>query len=426
MTSRWSFIATCFLLPGTLLAQDVVFQSNFDAEDGFVALPGSEDTRFTFGYDYAEFDDIPEAPNSAATAGAERSGLKLEANLFELTATEIAVATAGLELSGQYEVQVDAWLNYNFPDGAAGTTEFGGLAVGHDGETGGRNGASFIYDTDGDSSRDYILYKDLERQELETNQYAVESLNNDSDAFTAAFPPIDLESAVPGQFIFGMTPAGSGGFRWMTITASVDTDALGPAGVTDDTGIATFTIMDTETGNAVEIGTIDNSNGTAVNLGGDVAVLFADIFSSVSPTEELSFGIFDNLIISTTSVADPLDCNGDGMVTAEDVVCATGDTIAGTLEAIGAFAGDLDLDGEVGFPDFLTLSANFGDDDLAGSYGNGDVDLDGSIGFQDFLALSANFGMSAAGAAAIPEPHGMSLGLVAFGGLVTVARRRRS
>ena len=52
--------------------------------------------------------------------------------------------------------------------------------------------------------------------------------------------------------------------------------------------------------------------------------------------------------------------------------------------------GDLDLDGRVGFADFLVLSQNFGKQDVG--YGLGDVNGDGSVGFDDFLMLSESFG----------------------------------
>lgn len=56
----------------------------------------------------------------------------------------------------------------------------------------------------------------------------------------------------------------------------------------------------------------------------------------------------------------------------------------------GALRGDLDLDGKVGFPDFLILSGHYGQvvtDPLLG-----DIDVDGTVSFSDFLILSGNFG----------------------------------
>ena len=93
------------------------------------------------------------------------------------------------------------------------------------------------------------------------------------------------------------------------------------------------------------------------------------------------------------------------------------------VEAPEIFPGDVDGDGSVAFADFLVLSANFG---LAvDANTGGDFDGDGMVGFPDFLVLSSNFGQSAPmGAAAVPEPTGVSLlglGILALAGL----RRRR-
>ena len=52
--------------------------------------------------------------------------------------------------------------------------------------------------------------------------------------------------------------------------------------------------------------------------------------------------------------------------------------------------GDLDLDGDVDFQDFLTLAENFALVDAA--YSQGDLNCDGEVGFLDFLGLASNFG----------------------------------
>lgn len=433
------------LMAGGASAQEILFQSSFDSDEGFSILESSDDTAFEFDYEYNSFDIIPEAPNSGLLSGEAFKGLKLEANISAVEASSIVAGTTGLDLSGRYKVQLDAWLNYNFPAGASGTTEFGGLSIGHTGvlnepeEPNGRepfSGATFIYDTDGDSGSDFRFYKDdafqvgnlgdepTVEQQAQKDQYTHEFINNISEPYVSAFPGVDISEIL--DFIEGTTPDGSGGYRWMTIEAEVDTDAIG-VGTTDDPGLATFTLTDAATGNSVEIGTIDNSNGNGVvSMTGDVAVVFADVFSSVSNDQELSFGMFDNLIVSRLEdVSDPLDCSGDGSVGSADVACATADTISATLEAASLLGGDLDLNGQVEFADFLTFSSNFGDASKGGVYANGDIDLDGSIAFADFLTLSSNFGQTfgAAQAQAVPEPQSLSLLLI--GALAAAGYRRR-
>ncbi len=51
--------------------------------------------------------------------------------------------------------------------------------------------------------------------------------------------------------------------------------------------------------------------------------------------------------------------------------------------------GDVDLNGDVDFVDFLVLSENFGQ---VGTWWQGDFDGNGTVQFPDFLALSSNFG----------------------------------
>lgn len=61
--------------------------------------------------------------------------------------------------------------------------------------------------------------------------------------------------------------------------------------------------------------------------------------------------------------------------------------------------GDANLDGQVAFADFLSLSTHFGG---TGGWAQGDFDGDGQVQFQDFLLLSSNF--ENASATTIPEP----------------------
>jgi len=85
----------------------------------------------------------------------------------------------------------------------------------------------------------------------------------------------------------------------------------------------------------------------------------------------------------------------------------------------GSWVGDADLDRDVDFNDFLSLSSNF---DMPGSWAEGDFTGDGQVSFEDFLSLSQNFGNGSATAQTVPEPNGGSLWL---GICLLVLMRRR-
>lgn len=88
---------------------------------------------------------------------------------------------------------------------------------------------------------------------------------------------------------------------------------------------------------------------------------------------------------------DPwFDLNSDSNVDAADV-----DIL---LDIMNATPGDVDLDGQILFADFLVLSRNFG---RPGGWADGNFDGSDSIDFEDFLSLSRNFNV---GVAASPAP----------------------
>jgi len=116
---------------------------------------------------------------------------------------------------------------------------------------------------------------------------------------------------------------------------------------------------------------------------------------------------FDNIIGSASFVVgSPIDCNNDGVVNSEDLLCACGgaNVIDAVLEQTGLVRGDLNANSEVDFTDFLVLSTNFGMEGVG--YVGGDLDCDGTVAFADFLGLSTNFGRSSETLASVPEPAG--------------------
>jgi|GEM_PF-1293091 len=72
------------------------------------------------------------------------------------------------------------------------------------------------------------------------------------------------------------------------------------------------------------------------------------------------------------------------------LVVPTAEVVSPVVEVSPSLAADIDLDGVVGFSDFLVLSTNFGQSVEIGT--DGDLTRDGLVDFADFLILSAEFG----------------------------------
>ena len=134
-----------------------------------------------------------------------------------------------------------------------------------------------------------------------------------------------------------------------------------------------------------------------------VRTTFDDVYFTFDP---LFLGDFDLDGALTSSDIDQLvgaigsnddldiyDLNDSGAIDLEDLRIWV-------EELVGTHLGDADLNGEVDFADFLSLSANFGQD---GGWEAGNFDDSGDVQFADFLLLSSNFGQTAAAAATVPE-----------------------
>jgi len=299
------------------------------------------DASAVFGFDYSTR-GVPAAPN-----GSDTIGLKLEVNNNDPgEANEIAAINSDAAYTGEYTFRVDIWSNWA-PDGGGvgtGTTEFIGVTVGHDASVASPFGGSFIYTGDGDSAAtDYRLYKDSFQLQSESGQYAAGTVAGSRDSsnvyYTSAFPSIDIATAVPAQGSSGTVAAGAGGFQWMTLNVEVDTDSIGPSGITTDPGFARISMRSDSSGNTIEIGTIDNSNDDdeafyfPAVLEGSVGLLMSDIFSSVTVNPTFSFGIFDNVQVLDGLV--PLTLAGDfdssGVVDGDDFLLWQRDPNVGSL-----------------------------------------------------------------------------------------------
>ncbi len=98
--------------------------------------------------------------------------------------------------------------------------------------------------------------------------------------------------------------------------------------------------------------------------------------------------------------------------------------------------GDVDLDGDVDFQDFLLLQVGYGNTSGA-ARSDGDLDADGDVDFQDFLVLQVNFGAggdadfigdASSAATLVPEPGTLFMAITAALALAISAGawRRRS
>ena len=83
------------------------------------------------------------------------------------------------------------------------------------------------------------------------------------------------------------------------------------------------------------------------------------------------------------------------------------DDLTEVISLAGGLLGDANLDGVVGFRDFLTVSRSF--NKTGTTWSDGDFDGDDSVTFADFLLLSRNFGnaieLSATSVQSVPEPR---------------------
>ena len=202
-----------------------------------------------------------------------------------------------------------------------------------------------------------------------------------------------------------------------------DLDAGGDAG-----GLSWDTLTGSENRlvEAYLLGSSLFADGTSVTLpgtwNGGAEDLSLEIVTSSNETLNVAVNYVGEGSGNPGGAAGGLDCNGDGSIDALDLDCTNAaGTTAVLLAELGLLEGDTDGDGSVGFPDFLVLSANFGQ---TATYAGGDIDADGTVGFSDFLLLSANFGQ-AAGVAAVPEPASGPLLCASCLSLLFFGRRRR-
>ena len=460
-------VFTQLLLTHSLQAQ-VIVEDDLSTGDNW-SIIADADTNVGFGFDYSE-SGIPPAPN-----GNDTLGLYTLVNFSDpAEAAGIAAVYFDNRLTGQFTVTVDVWNNWHLDVEAnpnfSGTTEFTGLSIGHTGEFAGFEGATYLFDGDADSAFDYRLYKDQEFQTVDTGQYLLDEhlvnevrrdLDHSNPQLQEAFPELDVNDVVPSQGLNGVQRAGAAGFQWMTVTAEVDTEAVG-VGVTDDPGIVTFKMKSARNGNEVTIGRIDNSNGQGdpVALTGGVGLIMNDIFSSVSPSIAHSFGMFDNFKIvrgiggGNVEPAD-VDFDGNGVVNTADLDGLVNEIVAGSngaefdlngdsvvnssdldqwlVDAANEngfsnsyLSGDANLDGKVDATDLNVVGLNW--QQAVSSWTAGDFTADGFVDAGDLNDVGLNWQQSNAALAqnaAVPEPASFRLITLGMVGFVLTRRRLR-
>jgi hypothetical protein len=310
-------VAGALLLLVTPASAEVLFSSDMDTNDGWL-VSISEDVAYEFGWDFTQM-GIPPSPGGSTT------GLMMKANLsFPDWGDAYVIAYPWsmelYDLSGQYTVEFDFWMNANgeFPEGGDGCTEFlgGGVGAPYQGWPAltwpyEMFGASLLITGEGGSTADWRLYKQEQLQWPGSYQYDIDDWNvaippygseDLREWFPANAPPEYQQSAYSQQT--GLVRAGSAGFGWRHMLITVDTEAIGD-GYTSDPGIANFAV------DGLSIGTVDNSNGgRVVSMSWAVGVIYVDIFGSVSDNPDLTFGVVDNFVVTSLGTND---ADGDGV-----------------------------------------------------------------------------------------------------------------
>lgn len=253
---------------------------------------GDGDHAATFGYDYSA-DGIPEAPNSQGGDTAT-SGVKAVANTDSgsAAAAGFTLYPTGQSFSGSYQLRFDTWTNYDVDEringGSAGTTEFIGGGVGYDDTSADIGvGAQIIATNDGGSGSDWRAFAD---GSFLANEDMTGGSRNGFVGHYANFLPGVAPPGSQLQLSFPPGTAGSPGFQWVTFEINTNVDA-GRAIVT----------LEKPDGTRREIVRIDQPYTSDGNIG----LYYADLFSSVTSRPDLTFGIFDNVVVSSIDVPEP-------------------------------------------------------------------------------------------------------------------------
>lgn len=252
----------------------------------------SGDTAATFGYDYSA-DDIPEAPNSRG-GDIATTGVKLEANISDPGTLEVfTLYPIGQSFSGEYQLRFDAWMNYDADEringGSAATTEFIGGGIGYDNTSADVGpGAQILATGDGGSGSDWRAFADgtfLDAEDMIAND------RNGDNAYYRDFLPGVAPPAGQAQVDFPAGTAGSPGFQWITFEINT---ANGKSGI----------FIEKPGGERLHIVTVNALGTDPYTSDGNIGLVYADYFTSVTARPDLAFGLIDNVVV--TEIPEPM------------------------------------------------------------------------------------------------------------------------
>ncbi|WP_425395274.1 hypothetical protein [Aeoliella sp.] len=277
------FAAGC-VVQSTVTAQEL-FRDEMTSGAGWGVNASSGDSAATFGYNYSA-DDIPEAPNSQGGDTAT-TGVKLEANITAGALDVFTLYPIGESFSGSYQLRFDAWMNYDANEringGSAGTTEFLGGGIGYDNVAADIGiGAQILATNDGGSGSDWRAFGDgsfLDPSEM------IAGSRNGFDSHYSDFLPGVAPPAGQAQAAFPAGTAGSPGFQWITFEVNT---AHGRSAV----------FIEKPGGDRLHITTINAYGARPYTSDGNIGVVYADFFSSVTSRPDLTFGIVDNVVVN--------------------------------------------------------------------------------------------------------------------------------
>lgn len=212
-----------------------------------------------------------------------------------------------------------------------------------------------------------------------------------------------------------MVPHAWGGARYhasigrTNSTVFLDQDAtvesLHVSGTLDLTSGNQMTVQDEFSTNSADalILMFDFSKSSGMSVGGVAEI---DGFVEVLASEPVSIG--DTLVaIDANAVAGTFAQVLKNEIDGQKAFAVT--YTENQVSLTVALRGDTNVNGEVDFRDFVTLSNHF---NMSGTWADGDFDGNGQVEFRDFNGLSTNFGMTAA--QSVPEPTTSLLTLLAL------------